>query len=480
MAPKKKKKAASNPARGFATVSLPSKSRAGDAIAEAEVAQPEHSDDLNNRHEPHPLVNGIQSLQEPSSLQDLSPEQLEEHLEDAELQIFVEKFGERSKRDAARQLARLETERRTLRAQALPLETEAWLTQDIVDEVITLSKDQVSVRGRESLPLHPTTKAVSQEELLLKLWTLQQLLKALQITQEEQVLKHMVSLNTDYISTSKDYIWGLEESFDWLALHASPEQLPQYHLPSLPSQNQRSVAVSSSERSRAASRDRHMPKQDLGREVEESNIHHTLAIGNDNKKEISETQPASSASPNDSTDDDNDPDELVSRYIDTRSRLLKAEPEFQCGKGAIFDSKAPEKLSPSQIHRLRQKLEAVERDILFDHDRAAVEWAETSNRMRSELAEERRRQPASDAGGGVDSETELDEDAIGPREEFNEAEDSAEGLFGDIFTTVEKYTPGRNDATESESEGAPMLLTDFGKYVGISPRRVLEETCKVR
>ena len=481
MAPKKKKKAVSNPARGFATVSLPSKSKPGDdAKFEAENVRTDPRIDNVNSKKPQSSTNGATSLEEPSSLHDLTPAQLEEHLEDAELQNLVEKAGDRSKRDAARQVARLETERRTLRTLAMPLETDDWLTQDLTDEVINLSKSASSVLDQSTQSVSPHVKTVQQEELLIRLWTLQQVLKTLHINQEEQVLKHIVSLKTDDILTPKDYVWGLEESFDWLALHADPEDLPQYNLAStVPSQNYNSVPPSSSETSRATSPVRNGPTRTSGFDVAESIPVEKLVLENDDPEERPGSQLASSLNIDYSSDEDNDPELLVGRYIDLRSRLLKVELESAADKRTVNDSKGQERLSASQVSGLRQKVKDIEHDILFDQEKAETQWSETSNRIRSELAEQRRTREAPNLDRDSNLEKETAENPEETNDEMPEADDAGEPLFGEMFSTVEKYAPGRKDTPQSQSDTS-IVLIDFGKWTGISPRRVLEETCKAR
>src|SRR4051812_44339174 len=98
MAPKKKKKPASNPARGFATVSLPSKTRADDDVPQADTVLPEVGNDESIGGEPRGTVDMIQPLQAHSSFQDMTADEMQEHLEDAEIQDIVDKSAERSRR----------------------------------------------------------------------------------------------------------------------------------------------------------------------------------------------------------------------------------------------------------------------------------------------------------------------------------------------------------------------------------------------
>jgi ATP-dependent RNA helicase DHX29 len=481
MAPKKKK-LASNPARGFATVSLPSKTKTDDGVIEAEAVSAGVGHAESTSHEPRGPVDISQPLQEPS-FQEMTADQMEAHLEDAELQNIVEKSAERSKREAARQAAKLETERRTLRAQAMPLETDDWLSEGLVEEICTLYR---SCEGEQESTLRSprVDKELQQDDLLVKLWTLQQVLKLLHIPHEERVLKHVVSLTTDLMLRPKDYVWGLEESLDWLALQSSPEELPLYQ-PTLPSsrpfQNEYSVPPSGSESSRAASPTRMVNERSRGAVIQ-STIASTPVSRKANRRDDSDKKLASSTDTDESTDDDNDPDRLVSRYIDTKLQLLSLEPEFQHDKSSTTEPEHEKGLKPSQVSRLRRRVENIERDILFDHKKANAQLSETLNQFRADISKRRAERCVTKSltkdisGASTPQAPSNDPEAL---LDPAESEDAVDGLFGDMFTSAETFPPTHKHTAQNEDDDS-MLLVDFGKWAGISPRRVLEDTCKTR
>ena len=126
MAPnKKKKKPASNPARGFATTSTASKTK------EQDVDEVEQEDGWGASGQSAKLVseegsvltNGGPTIKPEKALQDLSPEELELQLENSSLQILVDTYRKKTEKDAFRQASRLQTERRVLRSQAEHLST---------------------------------------------------------------------------------------------------------------------------------------------------------------------------------------------------------------------------------------------------------------------------------------------------------------------------------------------------------------------
>ena len=96
MAPtKKKKKPASNPARGFATVSLPSKAKVGEGASEAGREESEVENHQSIGQDAGVAFDNTQPVQESSSFQGMTADQLQTHFEDAELQNIVEKAAER-------------------------------------------------------------------------------------------------------------------------------------------------------------------------------------------------------------------------------------------------------------------------------------------------------------------------------------------------------------------------------------------------
>jgi ATP-dependent RNA helicase DHX29 len=223
---KKKKKPASNPARGFATVSVPSKpkitesagvSSAGEssvAISESEKSTPAET------QQP-------QGEENDKSLQSYSPEELERHLEEAELQSLVEKYASKCKNDADRQTSKLETERRLLRPQANLLNLADWLPQEILDQILEMTR-------REEVEREPFSEGdmhtAKEEELSIRLWTLKETLIKLGFPdcRVKDLLKYIVIYQSGVSTTNKDLGWNIDESLDWLALHCTPDELPSY------------------------------------------------------------------------------------------------------------------------------------------------------------------------------------------------------------------------------------------------------------
>lgn len=234
---KKKKKPASNPARGFATVSVPSKPKpestaetpsttAGDSKATPQ------NEPQAPRAEDYPA--GEISSGAPRagpSLQNYSPEELEKHLEEAELQILVDTYAAKCKSDAVRLATKLETERRVIRQQSVPLSLLEWLPTEIQDRILELAGTEEHDYLISNARGNGAKQAGSEEELYGKLWTLKETLLKLGFSAErtEEALKHVLSYFAGSpASTSREAAWNLDEALEWLAMHSDKEDLPPY------------------------------------------------------------------------------------------------------------------------------------------------------------------------------------------------------------------------------------------------------------
>lgn len=225
---KKKKKPASNPARGFATTSTPSKPKAEAANVEPD---PVPANELptaveNAQDQSMPAAGGGDGILI-SAQQDLTPEEFEKQLENSELQVLVEKHAQKSKRDALRQQTRLETDRRVLRSQAESLNTRKWLPPELMEEILDLIKGEGRNYGLES---SANPKQLSEEELTIRLWTLQQSLVGVGFVGDRvsQALQYVLDISDRIGVGNKDTIWGMDEALDWLSRECPREELPDY------------------------------------------------------------------------------------------------------------------------------------------------------------------------------------------------------------------------------------------------------------
>ncbi len=227
---KKKKKPAANSARGFATTSIASKPRLDPAEAAAgigadAVTAPKSSEEAATTADA-PTSTAVAGNTEPQ----LSPEEFESQLEESELQLLVEKHAQKVKRDALRQKSRLETDRRLLRGQAEPVNSKKWLPPELMDHILDLIQAEGRFAASSVGSEGASGKLLPEEDLTIKLWTLQQTLVSAGFADEkvQASLKYVLDIAPQVGSGSKDSTWGLDEALDWLARECALDDLPDY------------------------------------------------------------------------------------------------------------------------------------------------------------------------------------------------------------------------------------------------------------
>lgn len=169
---KKKKKPTANSARGYATVSAASKNVLKDekeaaSTDDSGVDTPVITSATDNSQDVRTKDTASVSV-----LSNLSPEELEAHLETSELQAFVERYGPKVKKESSRHAQRLRTERRVMRGQAEFLSVKHWLPEELMEELINLVHLDVE---RESGSGH-VRDASHSDDLLANVWTLRMVL----------------------------------------------------------------------------------------------------------------------------------------------------------------------------------------------------------------------------------------------------------------------------------------------------------------
>jgi ATP-dependent RNA helicase DHX29 len=228
---KKKKKPASNPARGFATTSIASKPRVEQSdknVEDAALAKTTPPSQGENGEVSTIATSAPKENAKPA--QELSPEEFEKQLDETELQNLVEKHSQKAKREAARQATRLHTDRRILRSQAENLNTRKWLPAELMDTILDMIKTEGRANNQALGAEGASTKALSEEDLTIKLWTLQQTLTSSGFSEEhvKGVLRYILDISSKISSSNKDMIYGLEESLEWLAREVERDELPDY------------------------------------------------------------------------------------------------------------------------------------------------------------------------------------------------------------------------------------------------------------
>lgn len=165
-------------------------------------------------------------------------------------------------------------------------------------------------------------------------------------------------------------------------------------------------------------------------------------------------------------------------YLRLQTELYKLRPE-------IFDrprrrgriTQTLDRDEPPEVIRLQRKLAKIEQDVLFDKDEAELRWREKLDQLRKDAAFLRQEDVPSSIATKADAAPEVESS---PKPSLSPSPGSVEedgDLLGDMFD-AELALPEFASATQTTD--SPMTLRDFGKWTGLSPRRVLEETCKSR
>ena len=454
MAPnKKKKKAATNPARGFATVSVPSSRARDDQIEESD--QKAVTEDTKSQSIPIPEHNGVDGKKPPSSgpsTNDMTPEQLEQHLETSELRLMVEKHGPKVKRDIARQVKALETDRRLLRLQSTPLDGVSSLSEELVTKVMDLVKNE-PVYPMIASPLPTAASGLTPElDLCIKVWTLYETLAELRFPVIDAAVKHILAhtnLVPSSASSAKDAIWGLEEALYWYAINAEEQDLPQFD---------RAQTVTS---------------QPTGADdqVEEELLKMPQMTP---KKSLSSKSSSKITTPSNITDvSSSDSDEgadppSIPQYIELQTRLFT----LQTAASSISREIQSENRE-REVRKLSAKIARIERDPLFDRRGADIQWKSSKQALDIEAAQARAKERVATESDSDISKTALNLPDESERQQQDVPNDTVD--FAGLFELGDNLPD-----TADSAPGPAVILKDFGKWSGTSPRKVLEDVCKAR
>ena len=463
MAPKKKKKV-NNPDRGFATTSIPAKTKIVESSKEDEVvngALKNPTIDVGSRN-PEPACSTFANGAVSETLHTMGPEELETHLEESALQILLERHGEKSKKDASRQINKLKTEQRVLRSQSEHLKASSWLTDDMIQRILDLilfQETNQSVEG-ECVVMQVGTK-VSEEELMIRLWTLEQALEQLGFLRD-RIQSALLLLLQNWQSTrmlsvsTKDSIWGLEEAFDFLARVCAPEEMPDYDLLYSTDQTKRSKRINR-----------------LGKPMPTNIATSTRKPNTVHEAEITDSETESAG--------EIEPDYLMTKYLSLQSQIYHIQPECSVIQNRTPKHKKATTTDP-RAARIMAKIGKIESDILFDRDEAYFRWMEMRCVLVQETAERRKFQldeKALQESNVVNLSSSIHAD--GP--ENAEAEDPLE-MMGNLFSSLpETSISSETGATEllcNTKDGHTVAVRDFGRWAGLNPRRVFEEACRAR
>ncbi|KAK2012707.1 helicase associated domain-containing protein [Colletotrichum eremochloae] len=482
---KKKKKPAANPARGFATTSVasskprsePAEGPENGAAARSATAAPKAVS--NQDAPPSEPQSASAGAGEKAPKTELTPEEFEKQLDESELQLLVEKYAQKTKRDAHRQRMRLETDRRLLRSQADTVNSRKWLPQELMDQVL----DLIQAESRFASSSVSTETAVSgkllpEEDMTIKLWTLQQTLTSVGFPEErvQAVLRHILDIAPNIPPTAKDSLWGLEEALDWMARECPSDELPDYEGRGKQGAKQLDTPAESPLPSGATTPGISEPG---GRQKGGQKSKNGGSAASKKKAVVT-------------CDSDIEPDDLVPVYLETKAKLFELE-KSQQGKKKQRNGESGADEGAETLDKLRAKINRIDKDVLFDKFAAEQQWRTQKVALEKEIAAARKQksieeaqkeadrgieEPVASCDGDVNDEAERIAAEI-----LAQGEDDEDGGLSDLFANLpvtEVDAAGKSSTVLNGADGVKITIRDFGKWTGVSPMRALEEACRAR
>ena len=503
---KKAKKPAANPARGFATTSIVSKPRLDPAEDTGDASdlgnnQGNNSSTALSQKGVSPGAKGQQQLggsngnngtTDPSKT--LTPEEFEKQLEESELQLLVDKYTQKVRRDSQRQKNRLATDRRLLRGQAESINSKKWLPQELMDHVLDLIYTEGRFSGSGIVSDNGASGKLPQEEdLTIKLWTLQQTLAGAGFPDSKvsSVLQFVLDVAPSVSTSNRDSIWGLDEALEWLARECNRQELPDYGRRGKdPAKSQPDTPLDTPLASGANTPQLLDVDGGPGPKKKKSNG-------------TSNTRSPRATSPRKTTivfDEDIEPDELLPAYLETQEKLFALQRPRQDADGNKKKKKPQQQPTqpgePDEAYLLA-KLDRIEKDVLFDRFDAEQQWRPKRILLEKEYAQQKRKEfevAETEKKREADEPKEVDDDDdVAKEAEKIAAEILAQGgssdsdddaALGDLFANlpVSEVDPetGKTNTVVNGTNGAKVTVREFGKWSGISPMRALEEACRSR
>ncbi|KAI9668434.1 MAG: hypothetical protein M1831_001188 [Alyxoria varia] len=489
----KKKKPAANPARGFATTSIASKPKQKSEPESGNESSVKDSQNVSSTATPakaasEPSKHVEDGQRKEKELHELSPEELEQRLEETELQNLVEKISTKTKRDSSRCVNKLQTDCRLLRANAhQSVQTKNYLPPEVTQQILGLAAEDVS-KGRyfalETGNESRKRKRLPEDDTTAKLWTLESVLLALGFTKDgvREALRHVLDYPPLVDSESFGGIWGLDECLDWLVLNVEEDKLPLYD--------------TQTGKPREGILERDNPEEDPERDDSPEREHSTSQPNGDDQAASNEAAEIDVSD----LDSDMEPDELLSSYLSTKATLYDIQPDLIDGRSQKkwkqnkggnkqADSSPSVSLTTPGVKRLQQKLSRIESDGLFDKREADAQWVARRNELAREQAERRKlnlpdREPQESEDQSSNAERQsLSQSTTFPGSD-NVLDDGAaedDNALGDLFSAEPAEAQQLQPAPASQTEESSNIkIVDFGQSKGMEPRRVLEETCRSR
>jgi ATP-dependent RNA helicase DHX29 len=145
-----------------------------------------------------------------------------------------------------------------------------------------------------------------------------------------------------------------------------------------------------------------------------------------------------------------------------------------------------------EIAKLEAKIRKIENDVLFDKFSADLKWKSERIVIEKQLAVAKKEaqaaadeaKPKAEPSPEVKAEGDINDEAERIAAEIlsqqEDDDDDIAGLFASLPQNEVDPNTGKSQTVVNSADGTKLILRDFGKWTGVSPRRVLEESCRSR
>ncbi|KAJ2974440.1 hypothetical protein NUW58_g8657 [Xylaria curta] len=368
-----------------------------------------------------------------------------------------------------------------------------------MDQILDLIQAETRFAASSSAERLLNEKMPSEEDLTMRLWTLQQALAGLSFSPEkiDTVLQYVLELAPSVSSTNRDYIWGLEEALDWLARSCSREELREYDYKGVnPPKSQADTPYDSP-----------LPSGANTPRLTEAN---GAAKHAGSKVGLQSSRAGTPRKMLVTCDEDFEPDDLIPIYLETMGKLFWLQRPRQGTKKLNTAKNRPAPTNKSQAlgdepteleeAKLLAKVDRIEQDILFDKPLAEHLWRNRKIELEKEFAanarkSEQKREQEQDQGKEKESgdldivhESDDDDDDIAKEakriaSEILQEDGGEDDALADLFATLpvqEVDAMGKTSTVINGADGVKVTIRDFGKWSGVNPMRALEEACRAR
>lgn len=473
----KKKKPAANPARGFATTSIASKPKPEIEVEKTRDVVP--AEKGASTGDTSTAQNGAAGVEVPSAekdLHELTPEELTEQLERNELQLLVDNYGPKVRREVSRLDSKLRSDGRVLRSQALDVSLRKWLPDELMNDILDTIKQEREEAKKIAVP--PAAKTASEEDLVFRCWTLWEALIEFGIPLDSVKNAVRAMIENPPSDDAGAYVWGFRDSVDLLAIDLDEDDLPGFE--TRKSRNALQSAMSSmnnSELNTPFDSRSPSPEPKVKQKVNGHTKHNEVP---DEGTDVSASD----------IDSDVEPDDLVAHYLSIKERMYKHKPELVevpqvKGKktkqnGGPLAPAAPLKANE---RRLQAMMKTIESDPLFDQHEAEQRWSLRRIQIMQEVAATKI--PTKSAA--VDSTTNGAKPDSQPNgSEAKVAQPSPNGsvagdddILGDMFAAPDDEIHA-TVVSASPDASSKIKIRDMGRLTGMNPSKILEDACRGR